>query len=427
MVKKMKFLGYILLCCAMASCSNGTNSKSSPKNTTLTTDSTSVIDTLKTDSLKTDSLQAINPDSTEAKKDTAGQASTVINSKLITPPIKVKGIYITGPTAGTKRMNELISLVENTEMNTIVLDIKNDGGEVTYKMKNNQAIEMDACRRYIKDIDTLIKKLHDKKIYVIGRIVCFKDPILAKHKPELALCKADGTPVRDGKGHPWVNPYKKGVWDYICDLAEQATKDGFDEIQFDYVRFPIGDDANKANYGVDIKSYTREQGLNDFFDYVEERLHRQNIIFGADLFGTIIGSSIDRDKTGQDYEDIARRTDAICPMIYPSHYANHTFGLAVPDANPYGCIYKALQLSKETLPSPDSVKIAVVRPWLQCFTAKWVRGHISYGSREIRQQIKAVKDAGYDEWILWNATNHYEQVRGALSNSNEAQDTTAVN
>lgn len=351
------------------------------------------------------------------------------NCKLLIPPIKVKGIYITGAMAGTKNMKNLVELVETTEMNAIVLDIKNDGGNVTYKMNNAQAQEIGACVRYVKDMPALIKELHEKGIYVIGRIVCFKDPILARKRPDLALCQPDSTPVTDGKGNPWVNPFKKGVWEYICDLAEQATLDGFDEIQFDYVRFPIGSSANKAVYGVDLSTYSKEQGLTDFFSYVEKRLHKSNIIFGADLFGTVIGSPTDRKSTGQDYVKIASMTDNICPMVYPSHYASRTFGLDVPDAHPYTTILKAMQLSQDEL-AKDSLPKARVRAWLQCFSAPWVPGHINYGSAQVKQQIQAVYDAGYDEWILWNASNRYGQVKAALSKakapaeSSEKKDTT---
>ena len=360
--------------------------------------------------------------------------------KLLIPPIKVKGIYITGAMAGTKNMKNLVELVETTEMNAIVLDIKNDGGNVTYKMDNAQAQSIGACVRYVKDMPALIKELHEKGIYVIGRIVCFKDPILARKRPDLALCQPDSTPVTDGKGNPWVNPFKKGVWEYICDLAEQATRDGFDEIQFDYVRFPIGSSANKAVYGVDLSTYSKEQGLTDFFSYVEKRLHKSNIIFGADLFGTVIGSPTDRKSTGQDYVKIASMTDNICPMVYPSHYASRTFGLEVPDAHPYTTILKAMQLSQDEL-AKDSLPKARVRAWLQCFSAPWVPGHINYGSAQVKQQIQAVYDAGYDEWILWNASNRYGQVKAALSMSKapaesaakkdstantKAKDTTAV-
>ena len=335
-------------------------------------------------------------------------------AKLLIPPVKVKGIYVTGPAAGSERMEQLIDLVSSTELNTMVIDVKNDEGNLTYKMEVPASANLEAGIRYVKDMPALVERLHQQGIYVIARIVCFKDPVLAAARPELALRLPDGKAVMDANGLAWVNPYKEEVWDYLCTLAECASRDGFDEIQFDYVRFPIGNDANAADYGVDMSTYPREAGLTDFFNYASKRLHEKQIIFGADLFGTIIGSDVDRDRTGQNYLSIAEHTDAICPMIYPSHYANGTFGMNVPDQYPYETIANALQLSKEELGETDSPK-GVVRPWLQCFNAIWVDGHITYGSKEVHDQIQAVYDAGYEEWFLWHASNHYEQVKSALT------------
>ena len=335
-------------------------------------------------------------------------------AKLLIPPVKVKGIYVTGPAAGSERMEQLIDLVSSTELNTMVIDVKNDEGNLTYKMEVQASANLEAGIRYVKDMPALVERLHQQGIYVIARIVCFKDPVLAAARPELALRLPDGKAVMDANGLAWVNPYKEEVWDYLCTLAECASRDGFDEIQFDYVRFPIGNDANAADYGVDMSTYPREAGLTDFFNYASKRLHEKQIIFGADLFGTIIGSDVDRDRTGQNYLSIAEHTDAICPMIYPSHYANETFGMNVPDQYPYETIANALQLSKEELGETDSPK-GVVRPWLQCFNAIWVDGHITYGSKEVHDQIQAVYDAGYEEWFLWHASNHYEQVKSALT------------
>ena len=335
-------------------------------------------------------------------------------AKLLIPPVKVKGIYVTGPAAGSERMEQLIDLVSSTELNTMVIDVKNDEGNLTYKMEVPASANLEAGIRYVKDMPALVERLHQQGIYVIARIVCFKDPVLAAARPELALRLPDGKAVMDANGLAWVNPYKEEVWDYLCTLAECASRDGFDEIQFDYVRFPIGNDANAADYGVDMSTYPREAGLTDFFDYASKRLHEEQITFGADLCGTIIGSDVDRDRTGQNYLSIAEHTDAICPMIYPSHYANGTFGMNVPDQYPYETIANALQLSKEELGETDSPK-GVVRPWLQCFNAIWVDGHITYGSKEVHDQIQAVYDAGYEEWFLWHASNHYEQVKSALT------------
>lgn len=357
-----------------------------------------------------DTSTDVTDDSSQVPEESLGNDM----AKLLIPPVKVKGIYVTGPAAGSERMEQLIDLVSSTELNTMVIDVKNDEGNLTYKMEVPASANLEAGIRYVKDMPALVERLHQQGIYVIARIVCFKDPVLAAARPELALRLPDGKAVMDANGLAWVNPYKEEVWDYLCTLAECASRDGFDEIQFDYVRFPIGNDANAADYGVDMSTYPREAGLTDFFDYASKRLHEKQIIFGADLFGTIIGSDVDRDRTGQNYLSIAEHTDAICPMIYPSHYANGTFGMNVPDQYPYETIANALQLSKEELGETDSPK-GVVRPWLQCFNAIWVDGHITYGSKEVHDQIQAVYDAGYEEWFLWHASNHYEQVKSALT------------
>lgn len=327
---------------------------------------------------------------------------------------KVKGIYVTGPVAGSDRMEELIDLVSSTDLNTIVLDIKNDEGNVTYKMELDSVQEMNAGIRYIADFPTLIERLHQLQIYVIGRIVCFKDPILAESNPSLKLYTPDGRAVVDANGLPFVNPYRQEVWSYLVDVAKKAYGDGVDEIQFDYVRFPVGQDAESADYGVDITEYPKQKGLEDYFRYLREELGSAGIPYGADLFGTVIGSNVDMEKTGQDYGALACVSDVLSPMIYPSHYANGTFGFDVPDAHPYDAVFKALSKSKEVIENKGAEANAIIRPWLQCFNATWVPGHIDYDAAAIKAQIQAVYDSGYEEWLLWNAANHYDQVYAAL-------------
>ena len=327
---------------------------------------------------------------------------------------KVKGIYVTGPKAGSAGMADLIGLVDETELNAMVIDVKNDEGNVTFRLAKeitenipvlDQISEMQAGVRYIRDIQALMQELKDHNIYTIARIVCFKDPILAAARPELALTKPDGKPVTDANGLAWVNPYRQEVWEYLTELAEMAADLGFDEIQ--YVRFPVGSDANAADYGVDMDAYPKRQAIQDFLFYAGDRLHEKGCVVTADVFGTIIGSETDVQTVGQDYAALGQTVDAISPMVYPSHYANGVFGLKVPDANPYETVLAAMQGSVEELQEISEAERAVVRPWLQAFTATWVPGHISYNGTQIREQIQAVYDAGYEEWILWNATNRY--------------------
>lgn len=412
-------LGVLLLCASVTSgCTPG--EEIGPANS----------ETETVDSSNSDEENKVLGSSDEMTEEPEGVLEDEIAEEVTDPEailradIKVKGIYVTGPTAGSERLEELIELVKTTELNTMVIDIKSDEGIVTYKMDCDEAKDIGACVGYVKDMPATIQRLHDEGIYVIGRIACFKDPILAAGKPEYALCKADGTPVTDSKGIAWVNPYNEGVWNYVCTLAEKASEIGFDEIQFDYVRFPIGNDANSADYGVDMNEYPKQECLTKFFEYVKLRLHGKGIIFGADLFGTVIGNDVDMKSTGQDYSSICTLSDSVCPMIYPSHYANGSFNVPVPDANPYATVKGAMDksavvLSKNVDESGNPLETGVIRPWLQCFTATWVPGHITYGGNELQLQIQAVYDAGYDEWILWNSASRYDAVQSGLASCDE--------
>ena len=320
----------------------------------------------------------------------------------------VKGIYVTGPVAGSARMSGLIELLDETELNAMVIDIKNDGGEITFKMPEDSdpAIKGN-CVRYIGDIGSLMTELKNHGIYTIARIVCFKDPLLAAARPELALKDTNGKLITDSNNLAWVNPCNEDVWNYLTDIAVYCADLGFDEIQFDYVRFPVGKGTENADYGVEVTEDNKHEYIQRFLQCAAERLHEKNIPVTADLFGTVIGNPVDVRRVGQDYAELASTVDVLCPMIYPSHYGKGVFGLDVPDAKPYETIVGALGRSVEELSEVEEKECAIVRPWLQDFTATWVDGHISYGVEEVRLQIQAVYDSGYDEWILWNAKNNY--------------------
>lgn len=348
--------------------------------------------------------------SEEIQEESGEEESTEAPEENALPEIskEVRGIYVTGPKAGSEGFADLVTLVDETELNTMVIDIKDDNGNITFKSDAEFLSAEGTCIGYIRDIDGMMSLLKEKNIYTIARIACFKDDTLANNRPDLALKTPDGTYVTDANGLKWVNPHSEEVWDYLCSIGEMAHEKGFDEIQFDYVRFPVGETASKADYGVDTATVTHEDGINGFLSYAEERFHAEGILFGADLFGTVMGSDADKDTTGQDYAAIAETVDVVCPMVYPSHYANGSFGQKVPDAAPYETIKGAMDLSVEQLSGSDPEAVADVRPWLQCFTAKWVNGYVPYGKEQIEAQIKAVYDSGYTQWILWNATNRYD-------------------
>ncbi len=344
---------------------------------------------------------------TEAADDTEAAAETEETEEIRMEHPLVRGIYVTGPAAGSERMDELIAMLDETELNTMVIDVKNDDGEITYKMDSPTVNAMGNGVAYIGDMEALMQTLKEHEIHTIARIICFKDPYFAENYPECALTLSDGTKVVDGYGLAWVNPYRKEVWDYLTEIALAAAEIGFDEVQFDYVRFPIGDEADAADYGVDMEAYPKEQAISDFLKTVCEKLHEKNVTVSADVFGTVIGSQTDIMRVGQNYAALGETVDVLSPMVYPSHYAAGTFGNDVPDACPYETVAGALALSVQELKDVPEERRAAVRPWLQAFTASWVDGFISYGEEEIRQQVQAVYDAGYEEWILWNSASSY--------------------
>lgn len=320
---------------------------------------------------------------------------------------KVKGIYVTGPMAGSEYMEELIALIDETELNTIVVDVKNDSGEITWNMENPIVKELDASVRFIPDIEVFLGKMKEHNIYTIARIVCFKDPILAAARPELAMTTPSGKIITDSNGLAWVNPYRQEVWDYLISISVSAAEAGFDEIQYDYVRFATGSAAESVDFAKDSDSRSKQDVIAGFLTVACEELHKLGVSVSADVFGTIMGSAIDTELVGQDYARLGEIVDYLCPMVYPSHYGEQVFGLDVPDAHPYEVVLGAMEISKKELEGMMEGSRAKVRAWLQAFTASWIPGYIPYGGTEIRAQIQAVYDAGYEEWILWNASNSY--------------------
>lgn len=323
--------------------------------------------------------------------------------------VKVKGIYISGPIAGNKRMDELISLVEETELNAVVIDIKNDEGRVTYKMETPMVTEIDSSIGYIPDIDALVAKCKEKNIYLIARIVAFKDPILADRRPDLAIHKTDGSVYRDKKNLAWVNPYEKEVWEYLKEIGIEAANKGFDEIQYDYIRFSTDLSSKYLDFGPQAEGKSKTDIITDFTKYICEELEPYRVFVAADVYGTIIDNKIDQDIVGQNYVEMASYLDYICPMVYPSHYGNGVYGIPIPDAEPYRTVKSAMSAAARELEVLGDGHKAINRVWIQSFTATWVNGHISYGPQQIRDQINGALDAGFDEWILWNAAMKYQK------------------
>lgn len=330
--------------------------------------------------------------------------------------VKVRGIYISGPMAGsTELFQNILDSAAGTEINTVVIDFKDDQGRITCPVDSPVASEIGACRPYVQDMKGLISSLKERGLYVIARVVAFRDPWLAEKKPEWSLHLADGSLYRDRQGMAWVDPYRKEVWDYLVEVGTEAKEAGFDEVQFDYIRFSTEGTMRDVVFDEAVTGgRSKTDVITEFVKYAYENLASQGLFVSADVFGTIIGSDIDAQAVGQVYTEMAKHLDYICPMIYPSHYGPGNFGLEHPDTMPYETVLEALKKSQAVMDQAAEAdghvsSQAIVRPWLQDFTASYLGegNYIPYGYNEVQRQIQAVKDAGYDEWMLWSAANRY--------------------
>ena len=330
--------------------------------------------------------------------------------------VKVRGIYISGPMAGsTELFQNILDSAAGTEINTVVIDFKDDQGRIICPVDSPVASEIGACRPYVQDMKELIASLKERGLYVIARVVAFRDPWLAEKKPEWSLHLADGSLYRDRQGMAWVDPYRKEVWDYLVEVGTEAKEAGFDEVQFDYIRFSTEGTMRDVVFDEAVTGgRSKTDVITEFVKYAYENLASQGLFVSADVFGTIIGSDIDAQAVGQVYTEMAKHLDYICPMIYPSHYGPGNFGLEHPDTMPYETVLEALKKSQMVMDQAAEAdghvsSQAIVRPWLQDFTASYLGegNYIPYGYNEVQRQIQAVKDAGYDEWMLWSAANRY--------------------
>lgn len=319
------------------------------------------------------------------------------------PELKeVKAIYLTGYTAGWKaRRNELIQFVENTELNAVVIDIKDASGRIFFETDLALAEEIGSVQVRIPDLEEWLKELKEKGIYTIARIVVFQDPYLARNMPEIALVNQFGELWRDYKGQAWVDPTRQLVWDYNIDLAKEAVKIGFDEINFDYIRFPSDGNIKAivyANLDNDNQKEEKNLVMKEFYEYVNDSLKFEPVLTSADLFGMTLLRS-DGMNIGQRLEDAAPNFDFIGPMVYPSHYPPGHQGFANPAEHPYEVILHSLNSGKNII---EQAGRAQLRPWIQDFDLGAV-----YTPAMIQAQIQASIDGGASGYFVWNASNNY--------------------
>jgi hypothetical protein len=343
--------------------------------------------------------------------------------KHIATPKPVRGIYMTSWVAGTKDWrNRLVKMMDETEINAVVIDVKDYTGRIAFEVKDPELKETGAEEIRIPDIKEFIEFLHTKDIYVIARISVFQDVYLAKKRPDLAVKRKDGKTVwKDHKGIAWLNPASKEVWDYHVKIAKETEAVGFDELNFDYIRYPSDGNMKDIVLPYAEGATNKAESMKFFFAYLSEHLAELKIPLSADLFGFVTTNTDDL-NIGQILENAVPYFDYICPMVYPSHYPRAHMGFNNPAEHPYEVIKFAMESAIQRLinqslglpptatsTSPASLPTSKfklltskLRPWLQDFDLG-----ADYTAGMIRKQKQAVYDSGLDSWLLWDPANRY--------------------
>jgi hypothetical protein len=315
-------------------------------------------------------------------------------------PLTPKTLYLSVFGVGNNRLRQAaLDLLEATELNGLVIDVKGDRGLISYKSAIPLAAQVGAQTTItIKDLSGLLTSLHEKGVYTIARIVAFKDNPLALARPDLAVKTKGGAIWRDREHLAWTDPFKKEVWDYNIAVAVEAAKGGFDEIQFDYVRFP---DARGLVFSQPSTEKSRVKAIAGFLQEAKAQLRPYNVFLAADIFGYVCWNLDDTD-IGQKLEELAPHLDFTSPMLYPSGYHLGIPGYRNPVAHPYEIVRLSLQRAQERTGLPATR----FRPWLQAFK-DYAFDRRPFTGKEIRAQIKAAEDFGSNGWMLWNPRNTY--------------------
>jgi len=350
---------------------------------------------------------------------------------LANPPQIIKAIYLTGWSAGNPaKIKYLIDLTKTTEINAVVIDIKDYSGYVAYNIQVPEVEKYKAKEIRIIQINRLIKQLHDAGIYMIARITIFQDPRLALARPDLTIkSKKTGNSWLDRKGLSWIDPAATEAWDYNVAIAQEAASRGFDELNFDYIRFPSDGDLEDMEFPFWQKTRTdtdetrtntetKSEVIRNFFKYLRQQL--PGVKISADLFGL---ATVNQDDLGigQVIEDAYEYFDYVSPMVYPSHYAPGFLGYKNPALYPYEVIKYSLDSAIQRLKNYESgIKNSTstenltpktynlkpkLRPWLQDFDLGAV-----YNAEMVKKEIQAVSDAlgeNFSGWLLWSPENIY--------------------
>ena len=350
-------------------------------------------------------------DSVAQNQNATNQATSTVPVIHLPTPNPLKGLYMTSWVAGTKTMRDhVIGIVDTTEANAIVVDLKDYSGNISYEVDDPDLKAVGSVQKRIPSLKDLTNLLHSKKIYVIGRIACFQDPYFTKLHPEYAMkTNTDKTMTwTDRKGLSWLDPGEQSVWDYLIQISNDAYAQGVDEIQFDYTRFPSDGDMKNIYYPAS-EGKDRAEIINDFWVYLHEHLHGTGPVISVDLFG-LTATAKDDLGIGQLLENALHNFDYVSPMVYPSHFAANWDSFKDPQSHPYEVV--KISMDAAVLRAKAiGVSPVELRPWLQDFG---LFGEV-YGPKEVRDQITATTDSGLTSWLLWDASNTFS-AGGLLPN-----------
>lgn len=328
------------------------------------------------------------------------------------PRVKVKGVYLTITTFLGSEYESIVSLIDSTDLNAMVIDIKDDSEQLLF-VSDSAAKYNPVANDYVKiqkkDIEPLIKLAKEKGIYLIARIVTFKSPVYSdENRDGIITYAGTDTPFTEDGVLLWTSPMDKNLWEYNIGLAEEAVDLGFNEIQFDYVRFPTVPISQEFFYK-DLGEHSKTYAVQSFLKYAHDRLSAKQAYVAADIFGWA-ATALDDVGIGHHWEALTNTVDYMCPMVYPSHYGKYNFGIIYPDLEPYLTIDFAI---KDCIHRNNNIaEPAILRPWIQYFTASYIEyqglQYMHYGREEVKAQIQALLDNGVDEYLLWNPHNSYE-------------------
>jgi hypothetical protein len=318
-------------------------------------------------------------------------------------PLEIRGVHVTiGLASLPGKLQEYTGLARDG-LTAIQLDVKDESGHVGFVGSGVPALarKIGAARDYY-EARTAARQVHDRDLYLVGRVVLFEDPVLSTARPDLAIRRPDGSVWRDAAGLGWANPYDRRVWKYNVDIAIAAARAGFDEIMFDYVRFPSDGDVGSAVYA-NQGGFAKRDVVPAFLRYATRRLEPFDVRVSAAVFGLSGARDL---GIGQLPRRMAPYLDLIYPMTYPSHFGPGELGISNPTASPGETVKRALARFEKRLAGHDVLMV----PWVQDFSFA-----TRYGLEEVRAQIEAARLSGAKGFMLWNAEGVYTD--GALAPS----------